>query len=54
MPTDFGKAFRKARNAGKVSFMWQGKRVKTDIKNPDRRGKPVKEKYVSKGARKRG
>ena len=50
----FDKAFRKARNAGKVSFMWQGKRVKTDIKNPDRRGKPVKEKYVSKGARKRG
>ena len=50
----FDKAFRKARDAGKVSFMWKGERKKTDIKNPDKRGKPVKEKYISKGARKRG
>ena len=52
--SEFDKAFRKARDAGKVSFMWKGERKKTDIKNPDKRGKPVKEKYVSKGARKRG
>jgi hypothetical protein len=50
----FDKAFRAARDAGKMSFMWQGKRVKTNIANPDKSGKKVNEKIVTRGAGKRG
>ena len=49
----FDKAFRAARNAGKMSFVWQGKRVKTNIANPDKYGKKVSEKIITRGAGKK-
>lgn len=44
----FDKAFRAARDAGKISFMYKGKRYNTKIKNPD-----VNEKLITRGAGKK-